>query len=126
MEQEIIDTSIQLLLPVIESAMVIAGNYAKSCGRDIVTSLDTQYAMKYCAMNIVGKQIGTLFPELQGSDSEDSEDSEGEDEEECPFTRYTGDDQLLNDVNKAFDTWDTWEPSNITESMLKNAINKSY
>jgi len=126
MEQQILETAFNLLNPVIESAMIIAGNYAKSCGRDVVTSMDTQYAMKYCAMNLVGKHTGTLFPELQDSSESDSEEEDFVDEEDHEFTRYTGSDPLLCDVNKAVDSWDSWEPSNITESMLKDAINKSY
>ena len=126
MEEQIIDTALNLLTPVIESAMIIAGNYSKSCERNIVTSLDVQYAMKYCAMNLVGKHIGTLFPELHDISDSSSEESFDEDDEGDEFTRYCGHDELLNDVNKAYDTWDQWEPSNPTEMMLKNAINKSY
>ena len=81
--------------------------------------------MKYSAMNLVGKHIGTLFPELQEDSDSDSISCE-DNEDDAEFTRYIGDDQLLNDVNKAYDSWDQWEPSNPTESMLKDAINKSY
>jgi hypothetical protein len=44
--------------------------------------------MKYCARNMVGKHIGTMFPEIyeQESDS-DEEDIEEVDEEDSPFVR---------------------------------------
>ena len=128
---DIISNAIEIMKPVMESAVVLGGHYAKGCGRDCVTAMDVSYSMKYCAMNLVGKQIGSLFPEVYGSDS-DSEESEWEtdsdqDQEvkEEEFTRYEGSDELLNNINKAYDTWSTWEPYSPAEKMLKNAIEKS-
>jgi hypothetical protein len=83
--------------------------------------------MKYCARNMVGKHIGTMFPEIyeQESDS-DEEDIEEVDEEDSPFVRYSGPfNQLVEDIHQAVDTWATWEPTNLTETMLKNAIDKA-
>lgn len=124
MEADIIKQAIDIITPVMESAMVLAGHYAKGCGRDCVTSTDVAYAMRYCAMNLVGKQIGSLFPEVY-EDSESEEDECDGDEEEEPFTRYEGTDELLNNINKAYDTWGEWEPFSPAEKMLKNAIEKS-
>jgi len=107
--------------------MVLAAHYAKSCGRDTVTALDVKYSMRYGARNMVGKHFGTLFPELQGSDSESGSGSDMEevDEAEEPFTRYTGSDPQLLAVNEAYDTWDQWEPQSPVEKMLKNAIDQN-
>ena len=105
-----------------EGSMVLAAHYAKACGRDTVTALDVKYAMRYGARNMVGKHIGTLFPELQGSDSDSVEEV---DEAEEPFTRYTGSDPQLLAVNEAHDTWAQWEPQSPVEKMLKNAIDQN-
>lgn len=126
MEEEIIQAGINIITPVLESAIVLAGNYAKMSGRDTLTGTDLEYALKFCARHVTGKHIGTMFPELQQeSDSEsDGEDSDAGsvDSEEPPFTRYSGDDETLNRVNECYDTWDDWMPLNPTEEMLKKSI----
>jgi hypothetical protein len=127
---DIISNAIEIMKPVMESAVVLGGHYAKGCGRDCVTAMDVSYSMKYCAMNLVGKQVGSLFPEIynEASDSEESEwetDSDQEEVKEEEFTRYEGPDELLNNINKAYDTWSSWEPYSPAEKMLKNAIEKS-
>ena len=127
-EQQIIKTATDIIQPVMESAMILAGHYCKACERSTLTGEDMKYCMKYAARNLVGKQIGTLFPE----DEDEDEDSESDDsievvdEEDEPFTRYTGDDKLMNDINQASDTWNDWIPSSPMESMLKDSINTSY
>lgn len=122
MEEQIIQASIDIMLPVMESAIVLGGNYAKMSGRDTLTGTDLEYALKFCARNLVGKHIGTMFPEIQDdSDDEETVDSQLE-QEEPPFTRYTGDDETLNKVNECYDTWDDWVPINPTEEMLKKSI----
>jgi hypothetical protein len=125
MEAEYISSATGLLQPILESSMIIAGHYVKACNRKTITSVDLQYAMKYAARNLVGKHVGTLFPEDE--DESESEDSiEEVDEDEEPFVKYTGDDKILNDVNEAADTWDTWTPTNLIETMLKDSIDKTY
>lgn len=127
MEQQIIDTAINILQPVMESAMVLSAEYAKACNRSFVTSMDLKYAMRYCAMNTVGKHSGTLFPEIYTSDeSSDEEEDEIEtvEETENDFTRYSGDDETFNKMNEAFDTWEEWVPYSPIEKMLKDAIDK--
>ena len=133
MDKDIINTAIELMKPVMESSVVMGAHYAKGCGRDCVTAMDVSYSMKYCAMHLVGKQIGSLFPEIyenpSDSESEWETDSDQEQEQEEvreeEFTRYEGTDELLNNINKAFDTWKEWEPQSPSEEMLKNAIEKS-
>jgi hypothetical protein len=128
-EQQIIKTATDIIQPVMESAMILAGHYCKACERNTLTGEDLKYCMKYCARNLVGKQIGTLFPE---DDEEDESDSDSDDsievvdEDDEPFTRYTGEDPLMNDINQASDTWNEWIPSSPMESMLKDSINTSY
>jgi hypothetical protein len=127
MEEQIIEVALNIIQPVMEGSMILAAEYAKACGRDYVTGMDVRYAMRYAAQNYVGKHSGTLFPELQESDSDSDEDDIEvieEDEENC-FTRYTGDDETMNKVNDSYDNWDQWEPTNMIEKMLQDAVNKN-
>jgi hypothetical protein len=85
-----------------------------------------EYAMKYCAMNTVGKTIGSIMPEIYDEEESDEEGEESDEEGELPdFVRYSGPDQGFIQVNEAFDRWDNWVPQNPTEQMLKNAINSN-
>ena len=123
MEEQIIQAGINIITPVLESAIVLGGNYAKKSGRDILTGMDLEYALKFCARNVIGKHTGTLFPELQGESDEVESDNDNDSEsEEPPFTRYTGDDETLIKVNECYDTWEEWVPVNTTEEILKKSI----
>ena len=126
--EQVQDSAINIIQPVLERTMVLAAEYATACGRDMVLGEDMEYAMKYCAMNEVGKKMGTHFPEIY-EESSDEEDQEEEDidfeDEEIPFTRYTGREYKFVKMNMAYDTWDAWEPKNPSELMLKNAIDSN-
>jgi hypothetical protein len=129
MEEQIIEIALNVIQPVMEGSMILAAEYAKACGRDCVTGMDVKYAMRYAAQNYVGKHTGTLFPELQNDDSDSDSDEDDievieEDEENC-FTRYSGDDETMNKVNEVYDNWEQWEPTNMIEKMLQDAVNKN-
>lgn len=113
-----------LIIPILESTVVVATEYSKACNRSYVHSKDFEYAMKFCAMNLVGKHTGTIFPELD-EDSDDETELEEVEEHADDFTRYEGDHEVLQAVNRSYDTWDEWEPENIIESILKNSIDNS-
>jgi hypothetical protein len=115
-----IESAFDILLPVMESSVVLAGEYAKKCNRDCLTATDLKYAMRYCARNLTGKHIGTLFPDDDSDDDSGSEVEETQDEPE--FTRYQGDDEFMLRVNEAHDTWDDWIPTNPMETILKKSI----
>jgi hypothetical protein len=121
--EQVQDSAINIIQPVLERTMVLAAEYAKACGRDMVLGEDMEYAMKYCAMNEVGKKMGTHFPEIY-EESSDEDDIEIE-YEEIPFTRYTGREYKFVKMNMAYDNWDAWEPKNPSELMLKNAIDSN-
>lgn len=123
MEDQLIETAVNYIQPVLEAAIVLAAEYSKKAGRDYVTAEDFNYAMKYACRNYVGKHSGTLFPEL--ADEEDPGDIEVIEETESSFTRYQGDDELMNSVNECYDTWDDWLPSNPLERMLCESIKKN-
>ena len=121
MDTELINTCLNIAQPVFERSIVLAAEYAKKCGRDCVTQKDVEYSMKYSVMRTVGKDLGSLFPEI---DTE-TDDIETVEDAEDTFTRYSGDDELMNEINNCYDTWDTWEPTNPMEKMMSEAIKKN-
>ena len=118
-------SAIDVVQPVMEQAIVFAVEYAKACGRDIVISKDMEYAMKYCAMNEVGKKSGSYFPEIYDESESDEDELELEEEEDIEFVRYSGREYKFVKMNMSYDNWDTWVPKNPTEQMLKNDIDSN-
>jgi hypothetical protein len=121
-------TATDLLLPVLESATVLAGHYAKACGRDVVLAEDMSYGLMFAARNVLGKHVGTLYPEVyeeEDTDSDSVPDLVSDDEDDPEWTRYSGDDDLSLKMNECADTWEAWEPSNFAENALKNAVDKN-
>lgn len=130
MEDEIIEAGLNIILPVLKKAGLLAAQYSKACGRSTLTAEDVKYAMMYCARHEVGRQNSELAldsdPDSDSdSDSNDEIDIEMVDESDEPFTRYHGDDELMNKVNYSHDTWESWDPYAPAEKMLKDAINKN-
>jgi hypothetical protein len=127
MAEEYIKSMTDIMLPVMEQAVLLAGEYCKACGREVILPEDMEYAMKYCAMYTVGQQIGTMFPEIyEDDDEEEDEDIEDVPSEECPsFVQYTGEDTRFIQMNEAVERWDSWVPQSPIEQMLKNAINSN-
>jgi len=115
-----------IFLPVMESAVVVASHYAKGCGRDTVLAQDMCLGLMFAARNVTGKQIGSLFPEIYEESQSDSDgDIEEVDDAEETWTRYEGTDETLMKVNECADTWDAWEPESPAERALKNAVEKA-
>ena len=125
------NTVFDIMLPVIEKSVLLAAEYAKACGRDIILPEDMEYTMKYCIMNEVGKDVGSILPEIYEDEDEDEEDDDEdeddvfEDDTDVPFTRYSGREYKFVKVNMAYDNWDTWQPRNPSEQLLKNAIDNN-
>jgi len=126
-QEQIQGSALNIIQPVLEQAMILAAGYAKACGRDTLLGEDMEYAMKYCAMNQVGKNTGSLFPEIyeEDTDSEDELEIIDEEEEDIEFTRYSGREYKFVKMNMAYDNWKEWVPKNPTEQMLKNAIDSN-
>lgn len=115
-----------ILLPVMESATVLGTHYAKACGRNTVTGQDIAYGLMYAARNVTGRQIGSLYPEIYGDESDDEDDDvEVVDENDEPFTRYEGAEELFVNMNRCADTWESWEPTSPIETILKSAVDKA-
>ena len=116
-------TAIELIIPVMESATVLGAHYAKSCGRNEITAHDMRMGMMYAARNVLGKQIGSLYPEIYDEEEEEEEEEETEETEE--WSRYEGtEDDMSVKMNECADTWAEWEPDSPAEFMLKKAIDK--
>jgi hypothetical protein len=119
------ETALDLFLPVLESATVLAAHYAKACSRDVITAQDMSYGLMYAARNVVGKQVGTLFPEIYDESDSDS-DTSCETDAETEWTRYTGtEDEMALKMNQCADTWAEWEPDTPAEYALKSAVDKN-
>ena len=115
-----------IFLPVMESATVLAAHYAKMCGRDVVVAEDMSLGLMYAARNVTGKQIGSLYPEIYEEDEEDEEEDEDEEEEEDPeWVKYEGEDDVATKMNECAATWAEWVPESPAELALKNAVDKS-
>jgi hypothetical protein len=124
--EEYIKGMTDIMLPVMEQATLLAGEYCKACGRDVILPEDMEYAMKYCAMYTVGQQIGTYFPEIYETDDDDEDDIEDVEPEDCPpFVEYSGEDSRFIQMNDAVKRWENWVPQSPVEQMLKNAINSN-
>lgn len=117
--------ALDLFLPVLESAVIIAGQYAKGCGRDTVLAQDMCLGLMFAARHVTGKQIGSLFPEVYEESDDSQSDSDEEEEEDPEWTRYEGTDEMLVKVNECADSWDEWEPESPAECALKNAVEKA-
>jgi hypothetical protein len=117
---------VDIVMPVLEQSVILAGEYAKACGRDVILSEDVEYASKYCAMHKVGQVTGSLFPDVYSDSDSGEEDVVTVPENELPtFVRYTGNNPRFIQMNQAYDNWHTWEPRNPAEQILKNAISKN-
>jgi hypothetical protein len=118
--------AMDLFLPVMESATVLAAHYAHACNRDVVTGQDMRLGLMYAARHVTGKQIGTLFPELYNSGDEDEDEDEDVWEEiEGEWSKYEGTtNETAVKMNECADTWASWVPETPAELAIKNAVDK--
>jgi len=119
-----------IFLPVMESAVVLAAHYCKAAGRDCVQGDDMRIGLMFAARNVAGKHLGTLYPEVYEDEDEDESGSdsgswETVSDSELVWTRYEGtEDEVARKMNECADTWDEWEPETPAERALKNAVDK--
>lgn len=117
------EAAVDIFLPIMEGATILAAEYCKKSGRNTVTAKDMELGLKYMTRYATGKQMGSMFPEIYNKDSDsDSEDEIITEDEEEEWTRYTGDDDQIQAINACYDTWDQWEPETPAERALWNAI----
>ena len=118
------DAALDIFLPVMESATVLAAHYAKACGRDIVIAEDMKLGLMYSARHVTGKQLGTLFPEIYDSDTESDAEGSAEEEDDPEWIMYEGPDDIATKMNECLNTWGVWEPESPAEHALKSAVDK--
>jgi hypothetical protein len=119
-----------IMMHFMERAVWIGSEYANASGRDIVTSTDILYALQYQARTYLDyvtntANIESLFDKyVEESDDEESVD-EGSDDEDL-FTRCDNPpNDLIKDMNMYHDTWEDWNPDNLFQQILKNAVNQT-
>ena len=124
---DIIQGMINIIQPVFEQGVVLAAEYCKACGRDVMLDEDIEYAMKYCIMHRVGQASGSIFNEGEIDLDEDEEDEiEVVPVDELPtFTRYTGNNSQMIRINQAYDEWKEWKPESPAQKILKNALDNN-
>ena len=119
------EAALDIMIPVLESATVLAAHYAQSCGRDVILAEDMRLGLMYSARNVTGKQIGPIYPEVWDEEDEEESETDSDDEEdEEEWVRYEGQDDMANKMNECADTWDAWEPETPAERALKSAVDK--
>ena len=125
--------ALDIFLPVMESAVVLAAHYCKAAGRDCVQGEDMRIGLMFAARNVAGKHLGTLYPELYEEDESDADEEsdsgsgswETVSDSELVWTKYEGtEDDMACRMNECAETWDAWEPETPAERALKNAVDK--
>lgn len=125
-EDKYLQSIVDIVQPVFEEGLVLAAQYCKACGRDVLLDDDIEYALKYCVMHRVGVNIGSIIPDTVSDDDDSDSDFEAVDTEDCPkFVRYSGDDITFQNINKAHDEWNSWNPESPIQQFLKDAIDKN-
>ena len=144
--------NIEILLSLfISNAISNASKYVTHCGRNGVSKIDINYALKYEVFEFLNnKNINDdiqkatedyhAYLEELDEESDDSEDADAAsstdaafiipDEEVDEFARI--DSSLICDSNREFiekfhkhyDNWDSWEPESPLDKILKNSIDK--
>lgn len=142
---EIIKQRIQAILTTfMKRAIEVGGRYATAAGRDTLSSMDVLYALQYQTHIFIEEMDDNMEQEFDDnlpndsnsnsneSDSEDDDEdedeedeSDSEDDDDDMFSRCEDPtDPLIVKMNEYHDNWNTWEPSNEIQKLLKNAIDK--
>ena len=130
-DPEILKTTEGLMITLIEKAVLSAAKYAKSAGRDNVSSTDMIYALQYEAHEFMNhedleERIEENKPMSESDDEGEPESDESDDENDTAeeFTRAPDEDLLCKKINEYHDNWNTWIPVERTEIVMKNAVDK--
>lgn len=145
------NTVIALMRVFMKDAIVVAGRYTCAQGRNSVSGVDMQRALKYCARTFFQRDDNDLADvvrreqeEMQNEstdqedestdgdegmtdeDAESTDESEGEGEEDT----YAGvpdpsDVQLARNVDTVVQHWDAWQPDDPVHALIKRAIDNT-
>ena len=124
------------MLTLMEKSIITAATYAKSSGRDNVSSTDMIYALQYQAHEflnshdleerIIANRNSEKEIEIgEADESQDDESQDGESQDDENFKRVPqGISELTDKINIYHDNWNTWNPTSQVEKSIKNAVDK--
>ena len=119
-----VEIAMDLVLEMVSKSAILAGYYMKACDRKTLTSYDLSYCIKYTAMHFkTTPEFMTQF-NFEDDEEDDDDDPRVVDEDDEPFVRYSGKDKIMNDINNAYDIWDTWVPQSPLQKRFKEAVDK--
>lgn len=141
---------IALMRVFMKDAIVVAGRYTCAQGRNGVSGVDMQRALKYCARtffqrddndleDVVRREQEEMQNESTDEEEENTDDEEvtdedaesmGESEGEEEGDTYTGvpepsDVQLARNVDTVVQHWDMWQPEDPVHALIKRAIDNT-
>lgn len=138
------DTVIALMRVFMKDAIVVAGRYTCAQGRNSVSGVDMQRALKYCARTFFQRDDNDLAnvvrreqEEMQNESTDEEEESTDEDAESAVESEgegeedtYTGvpdpsDVQLARNVDTVVQHWDAWTPEDPVYALIKRAIDNT-
>ena len=138
-DPEILKTTEGLMFTLIEKAVLTAAKYAKTAGRDNVSSTDMVYALQFEAHEFMkhedleqrieenkpmSEEDQSENEEDQSENEEDQSENEEDQSENEEFTRAPDTDPFCEKINQYHDNWDSWTPTERVEITLKNAVDK--
>lgn len=145
------ETVIALMRVFMKDAIVVAGRYTCAQGRNSVSGVDMQRALKYCARtffqrddnelaDVVRREQEEMQNESTDQEDESTDGDEGETDEDAESTdesegegeedTYTGvpdpsDVQLARNVDTVVQHWDAWQPDDPVHALIKRAIDNT-
>ena len=130
----------------VENAMKTAGKHVEICNRDAITPQDIKYSLIYETRTwLKRKDLIENFNQMKKELEDEQNESDGEDDNEDYHDENREDElivsdcmeferkEIVDDENKEFltnlydyyDNWSDWQPQNVIENILKNAIDKT-
>lgn len=145
------DTVIALMRVFMKDAIVVAGRYTCAQGRNSVSGVDMQRALKYCARtffqrddndlaDVVRREQEEMQNESTDEEDESTDGDEGETDEDAESTdesegegeedTYGGvpdpsDVQLARNVDTVVQHWEAWQPDDPVHALIKRAIDNT-
>jgi len=118
-----------LLIKFAKKSVLFAAHYSTHAGRTNLSGTDELYALQYLCHEFFN--VCNLNESVSDSDSgeEDSdsgeEDSDSGEADDDLFTRANDDDDVCAKMNMYHDTWNSWEPTDEIEIILKRNVDKT-
>lgn len=116
-----------ILLTLMSECFTFAEMYARSAGRDNISSTDLLYALQYQTHEFLNTEnLEQKIDDVRQMDS-DTESSEiDDDSDDEDFTRSFSKDKTIVQMNLYHDQWGSWEPQDPMARLLKDAIDSKF